>query len=180
MGLDGVLEQQTSYERRGFVLAHRNVRWRTVGGGARPAGVVELSSVPFEQLLGFDSAVFGSERERFLRTWIDRPAGHALACVRGEELAGYGVLRRCRGGTKIGPLFADEQDVAEALLTGLLASAGPRTEVFIDMPAANHRAAELRASHPMESSFETARMYMNGRPPEDVQKVFGVTTLEFG
>src|SRR3954454_10843421 len=31
VGLDGVLEQQASYERQGFVLAHRNVRWRTDG-----------------------------------------------------------------------------------------------------------------------------------------------------
>lgn len=175
-----MLEQQASYERRGFVPAHRNVRWRTVGGGERPEALVELSSVPFEHLLGFDSAVFGAERERFLRVWIDRPMGHALACVRGDKLAGYGVLRRCRVGMKIGPLFADRLDVAEVLLSGLLATAGPRTEVFIDMPAANHCATELRASRPMEPSFETARMYLNGRPPEDVQKIFGVTTLEFG
>jgi GNAT superfamily N-acetyltransferase len=30
VGLDGVLVQQSSYERSGFVLAHRNVRWSTV------------------------------------------------------------------------------------------------------------------------------------------------------
>ena len=180
VGLDGVLAQQASYERRGFVLAHRNVRWGTAGGGERPAGLVELSSVPFEQLLTFDSAVFGSEREHFLRLWIDRPAGHALACLHGGRLVGYGVLRPCQVGAKVGPLFADDQDVAEELLTGLLAAAGARTEVFVDMPAANPRAAGLRAGRAMEPSFETVRMYLNGRPPEDVEKVFGVTTFEFG
>jgi predicted N-acetyltransferase YhbS len=180
VGLDGVLAQQGSYERRGFVLAYRNVRWRTVGGGERPDGVVELSSVPVEQLVAFDAAVLGAARERFLRAWIDRPAGQALACVRGGRLAGYGVLRPCHAGAKIGPLFADDQDVAEVLLTGLLAAAGPGTEVFIDMPSTNPRAGELRARRAMEPSFETARMYLNGRPPEDVQRVFGVTTLEFG
>jgi GNAT superfamily N-acetyltransferase len=180
VGLDGVLAQQASYERRGFVLAHRNVRWRMVGGGEPADDMVELASVPFEQILAFDSAVFGSERERFLRTWIERPAGHALARLRGGRLAGYGVLRPCRVGAKIGPLFADDLEVAETLLTGLLAAAGPRTEVFIDMPAANPGAGDLRAGHGMEPSFETARMYLNGRPPEDVQKVFGVTTFEFG
>jgi hypothetical protein len=41
-------------------------------------------------------------------------------------------------------------------------------------------ARSLRAAREMESTFETARMYLNGRPPEDVQRVFGVTTLEFG
>jgi GNAT superfamily N-acetyltransferase len=180
VGLDGVLAQQRSYERRGFVLAYRNVRWRTLGGGERPNGVVELSSVPVEQLVAFDAAVFGAERERFLRAWIDRPAGHALACLRGGRLAGYGVLRPCHAGAKIGPLFADDQDVAEVLLAGLLAAAGPGRGVFIDMPSTNPRAADLRARRALEPSFETARMYLNGRPPEDVERVFGVTTFEFG
>jgi hypothetical protein len=151
-----------------------------MGGGERPDGLVELSSVPFEDLLAFDTAVFGSERKRFLRTWVDRPPGYAVACLDGGRLAGYGVLRACRVGAKIGPLFADDQDVAESLMTGLLAAVGPRTEVFVDMPAANPRAGGLRAGRVMRPSFETARMYLNGRPPEDVQKVFGVTTFEFG
>jgi GNAT superfamily N-acetyltransferase len=180
VGLDGVLEQQGYYERRGFVLAHRNVRWRTVGGGEGPGGLAELSSVPFPDLLAYDTSVFGAERERFLRAWIDRPTGHALACLDGGRVAGYGVLRPCRVGAKVGPLFADGREVAEALLAGLLAAAGPGTEVFVDMPAANTGADELRAGRAMNASFETARMYLNGRPPEDVRKVFGVTTFEFG
>jgi GNAT superfamily N-acetyltransferase len=180
VGLDAVLAQQASYERRGFALAHRNVRWRTIGGGDRPAALVELSSVSFEQLLAFDAAVFGTERERFLRVWIDRPSGHALACVSEGSLVGYGVVRPCRVGAKVGPLLADDEDVAEALLTGLIAAAGPGSDVFVDMPAANPRARHLRAAREMEPSFETARMYLNGRPPEDLQRVFGVTTLEFG
>jgi GNAT superfamily N-acetyltransferase len=180
VGLDGVLEQQGYYERRGFVLAHRNVRWSTSGGGERPEGLVELSSAPFEELLSFDTAVFGSERERFLRAWVDRPAGHALACLDGGRVAGYGVLRPCRVGAKVGPLFADDAEVAEALLAALLATADAGTEVFVDMPAANPAAARLRAGRAMEPSFETVRMYLNGRPPEDVPKVFGVTSFEYG
>jgi GNAT superfamily N-acetyltransferase len=180
VGLDGVLEQQGYYERRGFVLAHRNVRWRTPGGGERPDGLVDLSSVPFEDVLAYDTTVFGADRERFLHVWIDRPAGHALACLDGGRVAGYGVLRPCREGAKVGPLFADGPEVAEALLRGLLAAAGPGTEVFVDLPAVNAEADELRAGRAMEASFETARMYLNGRPPEDVRRVFGVTTFEFG
>ena len=180
VGLDGVLAQQATYERRGFLLAHRNVRWRTIGGDQRPTGLVELSSVPFEQLLEFDAAVFGTKRERFLRVWIDRPRGHALACIRNGSLAGYGVVRACRVGAKVGPILADDEDVAEDLFTGLIAAAGPGTEVFVDMPAANPRAQHLRAGRKIAPTFETARMYLNGRPPEDVRKVFGVTTLEFG
>jgi GNAT superfamily N-acetyltransferase len=180
VGLDGVLAQQASYERRGFRLAYRNVRWRTIGGGDRPPGLVELSAVPFEQLATFDAGVFGARRERFLRVWIDRPPGQALACVRDGDLAGYGIVRRCAVGAKVGPLLADDEQVAQRLLAGLLAAGGPGREVFIDMPAANPRAESLRAGREMEPSFETVRMYLNGSPPEDVRRVFGVTTFEFG
>jgi Acetyltransferase (GNAT) domain len=61
------------------------------------------------------------------------------------------------------------EDVAEALLTGLLASAGSGTAVFVDMPEANRRAQSLRGARDMEPSFETVRMYLHGRPPEDVE-----------
>jgi GNAT superfamily N-acetyltransferase len=180
VGLDAVLAQQTYYERRGFVVAHNNVRWSTAGGGERPTSVVELSAVPFEQLVAFDSAVFGATRERFLRVWIDRPPGHALACLAEGSLLGYGVVRPCRAGARVGPLLADDENVAEALLSGLLAAAGPGTEVFVDMPGTNPAARRLRSGRSMERSFETARMYLNGRPVGDPQRVFGVTTLEFG
>jgi GNAT superfamily N-acetyltransferase len=180
VGLDGVLEQEASYAKRGFVLAHRNVRWRTEGGGGAPEGLVELSSVPFEELLAFDAPIFGTERESFLRPWVDRPAGHALACLDEGRLAGYAVLRACHTGMKVGPLFADGPEVAETLLAGMLAAAGPATEVFVDMPAANARAAVLRERREMEAGFETVRMYLNGRPPEDVERVFAVTSFEFG
>jgi GNAT superfamily N-acetyltransferase len=180
VGLDGVLAQQASYERRGFERAHRNVRFRIRGGGERPSGLVELSSVPFDELLAFDAGVFGAERQRFLRVWIDRAPGRALACIRDGRLAGYGVVRPCKVGAKIGPLMADDEEVAEMLLAGLIAATDHGSEVFIDMPEANPRAQQLRVAREMEPSFETARMYLNGRPPEDVQRVFGVTTLEFG
>jgi len=180
VGLDGVLAQQASYERRGFAPAHRNVRWRTAGGGEVPAGLVELSSVPFHQVHAFDTAVFGADRERFLRAWIDRPPGDALACVADGDLAGYGVVRPCRTGAKVGPLLADDEEVAELLLAGLIAAAGAGKNVFVDSPEANGRAQRLHSGREMERSFETVRMYLRGRPPEDVQRVFGVTTFEFG
>jgi hypothetical protein len=142
--------------------------------------VVDLSTVPFEELLHFDAAVFGCERERFLAAWIERPAGHALACMRSGSLAGYGVLRKCQVGAKIGPLFAADAAVAEELLSGLAAAASPGTELFLDIPAANPHAAHVRAGRAMQPVFETARMYLNGRPHEDLHRVFGVTTFEFG
>lgn len=181
IGLDGVLEQQRYYERRGFELARRNVRWRTASTGGVPAeGAVALSSVPFDELLAYDASVFGSTRERFLRSWVQRPPGCALACRTRKGLSGYGVLRHCLAGAKVGPLFADDEETAELLLRGLLAAVPAGTDVFIDLPAANPRTERLRASREMEPVFETARMYRGAPPPEVIERVFGVTSFEFG
>ena len=124
--------------------------------------------------------VFGAERSHFLGAWIERPPGQALACVANGELAGYGVVRECGAGVKVGPLFADDPEIAELLLTGLVAATGPARDVFLDVPAANGPATELAEAWGTEPVFETARMYRNGRPPEDTARVFGVTTFEFG
>jgi hypothetical protein len=150
------LAQRSYYERRGFVAAYRNVRWRPIaGGGERPAGLLDLAAVRFEELAAFDATVFGVPRERFLGVWVDRPPGDALACVRDGQVAAYGVIRRCRIGAKVGPLFAADEELADALLNSLLAAVSPGTEVFIDMPAVNARAQELRAGRAMEPVFET-------------------------
>jgi GNAT superfamily N-acetyltransferase len=180
IGLDGVVAQQPVYASLGFELAHRNERWRGTGGGAPPAGVSALGDVAFDELAVYDARIFGADRSAFLRAWIDREPGHAVAAVNADGLTGYAVLRRCREGMKIGPLFADDPETAAGLLAALLAAAGAGTPVFLDVPHANEAARELAATHLDAPVFETARMYRNGRPPEDVTRVFGVTTFELG
>src|SRR3954447_9561882 len=98
IGLDGVLEQQPVYASLGFELAHRNERWRGTGGGQAPDALVPLAAVTFDDLAAYDAAVFGAPREAFLRAWIDRQPGCALACVDGGRVHGYAVLRRCGEG----------------------------------------------------------------------------------
>jgi GNAT superfamily N-acetyltransferase len=180
IGLDGVLEQQPVYASLGFEPAHRNERWSGAGGGAAPEGLVPLGDVGFDDLAEYDQAIFGAPRETFLRSWIDREPGHALAFVDDGRPRGYAVLRRCREGMKIGPLFADDPVVAAELLVGMRAAAGAGTAVFLDVPHANPAAVEIAAASLDGPVFETARMYRNGRPPEDIARVFGVTTFELG
>ena len=181
VGLDGVVAQQPVYASLGFELAHRNERWRgTGGGGSRPTALAELADADFDDLAAYDAAIFGAERDSFLRTWVEREPGGALACMRDGALAGYAVLRRCREGAKIGPLFADDVEAAALLLGGMRASAGDGTPLFLDVPHANPAALELATAHLDGPVFETARMYRGGRPPEDISRVFGVTTFELG
>jgi len=180
VGLDGVVAQQENYRRSGFTLAYRNVRFEGRGGGAVPADLVDARAVPFEVLTGYDRRMFPAARPAFLRAWIDAPGTHVLASFDGQTLRGYGAIRPCRIGFKIGPLFADTPGLAEALYRGLSAHAPATAPVYLDAPEANPDAIALSERHGLRRVFETARMYTGSAPAVETSRVFGVTTFELG
>lgn len=179
VGLDGVVEQQENYKRSGFIVAYRHLRYEGIGGGTPPDGVTLLTDVPFEALLSYDRQLFPAPRPDFLRAWIEQPGGTALGMIAGDTLIGYGVLRPCRTGFKIGPLFADSPQIAETLFRALAAHA-PNAPIFLDIPEPNTAARDLVAAHNMNFVFETARMYANGEITVPLDREYGVTTLELG
>lgn len=182
VGLDGVVAQQHNYEKSGFQRSYRHVRYQGVAAreGIADPRLLALSTVAFEELLAYDRRMFGADRAAFLRGWIERPPGAALA-VRDEKnrLAGYGVIRACGHGYKIGPLFASTAAIADALFHGL--SAGVTGQpIFLDVPDANAGAVALARRHAMTPVFETARMYTRRAPDTPLGEIYGVTTLELG
>ncbi|MGH7985647.1 MAG: GNAT family N-acetyltransferase [Candidatus Binataceae bacterium] len=179
IGLDAVLAQRSNYETSGFTAAYHHVRYEGVGGGEMPKGVTALSTVDVNQLINYDAALFKSRRITFLRGWINQPGATAVAALRNGKLAGYGVLRPCLRGYKIAPLFADEEGVAEELFQAMAARAGDQP-IFLDIPETNAAALGLAARHKMQPVFQTLRMYNRPAPSLDVNRIYGVTSLELG
>ncbi len=179
MGLDGVVAQQDNYRASGFELAFKSLRYARPGGGADPGGTVELASLPWDQVHAYDAAHFPAPRPDFLRAWLAYPGASALGMLSGDELAGYGVLRPCAQGHKIGPLFAAGPGRAMTLYLALAARA-PGATVYLDAPQNNPHAVALAQGLGMEPVFETARMYKNGRPAWPSEEIFGITSFELG
>ena len=151
----------------------------TTGVREAPRDEIAVSSLAFDEIARYDGTVFPAARPSFLRRWIRQPQGAAFGVHGKQRLEGYGVLRACRRGFKIGPLFADDPHIAGTLFQGL-ASRVPGQPIFLDTPEANPAAIELAKRHGMEPVFETARMYTKGSPAERIDRCFGVTTFELG
>jgi ribosomal protein S18 acetylase RimI-like enzyme len=180
IGLDGVFNMQEYYARGGFRFVCRDLRFEGRGMEfPHPEGVVEASSLPFERIDVYDRRHFPAPRSGFLRSWIQRPGGHALAVVEGDAIRGYGVMRPCRIGYKIGPLFAANASVAEQLFVAL-ASRVPGEPIFLDVPEINRDAPALVARHGMKELFGCARMVHGPIPKLPDAEIFGVTTFELG
>ena len=179
IGLDAVPAQQDAYRRDGFQLVSRNVRYAGEAGGTPPDEARPLSETPFAEVLAYDRRCFPTRREAFLRAWLDAPGHVALGLTRAGALAGYGVARLCRQGTKIGPLFADDDATARTLFRALCAAVRPGA-VYLDAPQSNPAAVRLAEDHGMRPVFETGRMYRGPEPAYDLGRVFGVTSFELG
>jgi ribosomal protein S18 acetylase RimI-like enzyme len=179
IGLDAVLAQQANYRRSGFQLAYYNTRYEGVGGGKLPADVIALADVPFGEVVAYDSRIFGVTREEFLKQWLTQPRARGWAVRRMGELVGYGVIRQCLRGFKIGPLFALDEEAAETLFQAL-SSQSPGQSIFLDIPEVNRAAQSLVERHRMSAVFQTARMYNKQAPELPLSQIFGVTSFELG
>jgi GNAT superfamily N-acetyltransferase len=181
IGLDGVTAQQDNYRKSGFQLAYANVRYggTVAAPAARRPEIIALSDVPIAALEADDATVFPARRTAFLRAWIGAAGHGGCALMRDGRPAGWGVIRPCRRGFKIGPLAADDRVTAEAVLSALLAKVGGG-EIFLDVPDINRDAVALAQDFGLAPVFETARMYTGPISPLRLERVFGVTSLELG
>jgi hypothetical protein len=183
VGLDGVPAQEGNYRKSGFSLAYKNVRYEGVtktGSEQQAPEVVTTGPADLNGVSRLDREVFPAAREAFLGKWLSLPESHALAVKESGKLEGYGVIRRCRTGYKIGPLVANSESAAESLFRGLTSCVLGGSPVFIDVPGANPVATKLVERYGMKPISEAARMYNKSEPRLRIDKLFGVTSLELG
>ncbi len=182
VGLDGVLAMQEKYERIGFRLAYKSTRYAGLGveQSLRSVRCVPIGVDDFAEVASFDERFFSANRTRFLQCWLYQKDARAfLAKAVTGQLQGYGVIRKCFQGHKIGPLFAENSAISEALFN-TLASTVPNETVFLDVPDVNVSGVQLACMHKMQPVFSTVRMYKNNPPTLPVNNVYGVTSFELG
>ncbi len=181
IGLDGVLAQQDNYKKSGFRLAHRNIRF--AGKSAKntlPTRVIRAEHIAFNDIADYDSQFFPAERSNFLKHWIAPENSRTLAIVENSRILGYGSIRPCDQGFKIGPLNAESSYIAVELFLALTATIPEASEIFLDVPEPNKVAIQLAQNFGMTPVFETARMYIKSFPKLPLDNIFGITTFELG
>jgi len=182
IGLDSVRPDLVSRRKPEFKPAFTNYRFKWIKSEqlAVAPEVIELSELPFSIVSAYDCEVFGFSRESFLKCWVSRPGTRALGIIRDDKLSAYGVIRECREGFKIGPLFADHAECARTLFEALTRDVGMGLHVYLDTPERNPEAVAVAQSYGMTEVFRTTRMYNSQAPSFPLEKWFGVTSFELG
>lgn len=131
---------------------------------------------PFEELLACDARFFPSGRAAFLSAWLRHSGSCALGLLRPGALVGYAVVRPCREGFKIAPLFADDPEAAERLFRGLRAQLPSPGPLIRDPPVPNGAALALAAAPGLSPFFETVPMLRGADPVLPLERLFAITS----
>ncbi len=184
IGIDGVFNMQQSYAKTGFVFSHRTLRMEGVAQSIvdnrdSSATIAPVAAADLNSLIDADAQWFGCKRQRFLSAWLQMKDSHSLAYRTASETLGYGTIRPCQNGFKIGPLFATTLEIADQLYLALTAKVDGQV-VYLDVPEINPAAIALASKHKLSESFGCARMYLGPAPALEYSQIYGSTSYELG
>jgi GNAT superfamily N-acetyltransferase len=183
--LDATPDGREVYRRLGFAdswglqrLVRREPRSTTF---PPPAGLVirAITDADWPALVAYDAAAFGAERGAMLAGLRGRLPAAELIATRDGRVVGLALGRDGRLAAQIGPLTADDDDIARALAARALDGLdGP---VFIDLADAK---SELR-NYLDISGFTVARpftrmVYGASTRFDDAARTYAVAGPEFG
>ncbi len=115
-----------------------------------------------------------------MRCWLTGgPTRRSWAVIENGAVRAYGTIRQCRTGSKIGPLFAEDESAADLLFRQLAGVAAPGP-VILDVPEPNGQAVNLALRYGLSPVFETARMYRGEVARLPLDRTYGITTFELG
>lgn len=181
LGLDGVLDMCDKYANLGFRTAHLNIRYQGQGFLTHidnPA-IIPINESLIAPIIEYDQHYFPAKRPNFLTCWLKQNTAKSYVYLENNTIKGYGVIRRCFSGYKIGPLFSENSTIAN-LLFQKLASHANEQAIYLDVPEPNNAALQLVIHYKMQPCFKTNRMYTKKAPDIDLDKVYGITTFELG
>lgn len=195
IGLEAALDRIEDYSAWGFEPSSCTTRWQWIGGdvlpGIKKEFIEEFPSIKIYEghtiqdhvVQAYDANKEASPRPHFLSDWLNHPSGNVLVLLDSNgSCHGFGRIRPCLlqdgEGWRIGPLLADNPNLAEYLLRKLV-ERHPGV-VLLDSPGLNTKANKLLEKLGFKEISKTLRMYRGSQPSISLNDVYGLACLELG
>jgi len=172
------------YQKFGFAQEAIVERWVRQAGATLPAleGDIQTSPIPDRQIAeisSWDAEAFGASRQELL-AWYARNKAPALLAINCGNPLGYVMGRVGSSAYQIGPLVAEDIQVASRLAVDFL-SVIPSRSVIADVSRDNPAAIELLERLGFTPSRRLLRMYRGKYPPPGRKdRVYFLAGFEFG
>ncbi len=194
LGIEAAPDRITDYQTWGFMPSSITTRWRidsTVKPDLKDSYSINIndylllegSQIPQDIIQKYDSTKEYTPRPHFLSDWLSNTDGKVLALVNQSGICvGFGRIRTCLlkegRGHRIGPLIADNHDLACFLLQNLIKQF-PGI-ILVDSPGINIDANILFTNLNFQPISYTVRMYKGEQPTISMKEIYGLACLELG
>ncbi len=183
--LDATPAGQPLYEKLGFVAESTLQRWQRIGEGAAfsppgpTEGVRDLRPADWPLVEALDTRSFGLARPRLIESLALR-ARKILVWPENGPVAGWGLLRPGALAGYLGPVACSNNEGAYAIVSALLAEAGP-LPVFWDIPDRNLEAQSAARRLGFAAQRPLTRMRLGVDPISSPLEVpFAIADLSVG
>lgn len=181
IGMDGVFNMQPFYAKGGFQFSHRDIKMQFTGQKLDfdQSCIAQINKSDFAEIAKIDKCCFGFDRTGFLENWLFMKDSVSYCYRKGSDYLGFGTIRRCHSGWKIGPLFASNPEVADQLFRALNTVATD-DQIILCVPEKNQAALDMAAQYKMSEFPGCAKMYYGKFPDLPYNEIYGVTSFELG
>ena len=201
VGLASVPNMVGFYEKKGLTKAWLNREYVVSASTAAqvlaepvqlPPGttIKPVTEVAFDTLVAYDTAVFGALRRKYLETLTKLPENIAFAAVNDKGLLGYissEKMRKEESGVRIGPLYADNEQVAQGLLQAVskaVVSQNPHTDTKMTLVVPDINTVAINLVEKVlcgKLGFPSVHMFSKGIPASmNLPKTFVISGLDIG
>ncbi|XP_046365629.1 uncharacterized protein LOC124141641 [Haliotis rufescens] len=141
--------------------------------------IVHFEGSMFTELKAYDENVCESERDYFFKNWIINHAKYILiARSHAGGVVGYGCLGVTEYSNEIAPLYADSDNIALALLKGILQLLNPKKIVDMFIISENRAMMEIVDKVPLTNMFTVHKMYTKMRVPHTLERLYSLSASE--
>lgn len=192
-GLNAVPAQISNYRRSGFEEFCLNERWERKVPPQRDLSHLISSHAQnrnglFNQLLEYDKSLGAFHKPNFLRKALTLPQTTGFVSFaldsnkKSKRVNGYGMVRPCEKGFRVGPVYSDDFESAKKLAELLLNTLPEGTEVILDIPDRNPFSRSFAEFFQLERATEcdTEAMIKGINLKTSVERHYAAASLELG
>lgn len=166
---------EDAWKFRRMILRER----RKVPNAPHDIAIESISDGAWAQLCEYDAGVFGADRSKILARLRGRLSEAELCVWRGGRIVGFLLGRAGRKAAQIGPLVAESDEIAFALLAQALETL--QAPIYLDLVDGKPKIAAWLAEAGFVAERPLTRMlYRRSTAFQDATQTFAVAGPEFG
>ncbi len=187
ISLYSVPQQISRYQKNNFFDNVKNSRFQMNKSVefdiSRSDEIKEIDNFYYNKMIEYDQNLWKSSRNDFFNCALKKPETFAfISFDENKKVNGYGLIRPCIEGYRIGPLYANSIESAKSLTKFLLSKIPKESQVIFDIPNENKLSIIFADYFKLDHYSEADTMLMT--KGESYKKgdeyCYGLASLEIG